>query len=79
VIELSLGIDSKAVIAEATAEASSVARNVLVLARLNNVTPKALAQAVVNEAEAGKYLAKFTAELVDARLAEAIANAQAED
>lgn len=76
---MSLGIDSKAVIAEATAEASSVARNVLVLARLNNVTPKALAQAVVNEAEAGKYLAKFTAELVDARLAEAIANAQAED
>ena len=73
---MSLGIDSKQVIASATAEASSVARNVLVLARLVNVTPKALAQAVVNEAEAGKFLAKFTAELVDARLAEAIANAE---
>ena len=73
---MSLGIDSKQVIASATAEASGVARNVLVLARLGNVTPKALAQAVVNEAEAGKFLAKFTAELVDARLAEAIANAE---
>ena len=71
----SLVIDSKAVIAEATAEAAGVARNVLVLARLTGATPKALATAIVNEVEAGKFLTKFTSELVEARMAEAIENA----
>lgn len=74
-----LRINTKEVIADATAEAAGVARNVLILARMTGQTPKAVAQAIVNEVEAGKYLAKFTAELVDARLAEAIENAEHDD
>lgn len=69
-------INNKQVIADATNEASSVAANVLVLARLAAVTPAKLAEAVVDFKKNGDFLAKFTAELVSARLIEAYVQAE---
>ena len=46
------------------------------MARLASVTPAKLAEAMVAVQKNGDYLAKFTAELVSARLIEAYAEAE---
>ena len=68
-------INTKDVIASATSEASTITNSVLVMARLASVTPAKLAEALVDVKKNGDYLAKFTAELVSARLIEAYAEA----
>ena len=68
-------INTKEVIANATSEASAITGSVLVMARLASVTPAKLAEAMVAVQKNGDYLAKFTAELVSARLIEAYAEA----
>lgn len=72
-------INNKVVIAEATTEASNVTPSVLVMARLASIPPAKLAEGVVDSKKNGDYLAKFTAELVSARLTEAYIEAEADN
>lgn len=69
-------LNNKMIIAEATEEAGNITNSVLVLARVANVTPAKLAEALVDSQKNGDFLVKFTNELVSARLTEAYTEAE---
>ena len=75
---ITIKIHADEVISGATSKAQAITKSVLVLARLAGVTPANFAKALVDEVANAKFTAKFTAELVDAELAQAIADSESE-
>ena len=64
-------INYKDITSGATIEAGNITNSVLVLARLAGVLPEKLAKGLVDSGANGTFFAKFTAELVEAKIAEA--------